>query len=223
MGEARPESTLERFSIRLRAATRTDHSDNEHSAYMSALLDGRLAREQYAALVGQLYFVYDLLEQAADRMRQDAVAASFDLPGLRRREALKADLEFYYGPDWAERVQANDATRRYCDRLREVCFDWPGGFVAHHYTRYLGDLSGGQAIATLVTRTYGLSDDDGVRFYRFAEKPKHLKDRYRQLLDEAPWDEPERARIIEEVKVAYRLNAELTARLAHDLRIDPAA
>ncbi|SEG76135.1 heme oxygenase [Thermomonospora echinospora] len=223
MAGEHPETMQERFSARLRAATRADHGHNEDSTYMSALLEGRLGREEYAALIGQLHFVYDLLEEAADRMRDDEVGGLFDLDGLRRREALQADLAFFHGPDWAERTTANEATRRYCERMREVCFDWPGGFVAHHYTRYLGDLSGGQVIGDRVSRTYGLTGDEGVRFYRFAERPKRLKDRYRELLDTAPWDEAERLRIIEEVRTAYRLNAELAACLARELSIEPAA
>ncbi len=209
--------TLERFSARLRTATRPDHGDTEQTAYMTALLDGRLTRDQYAALIGQLHFVYDVLEEAADRMSADDVASRFDFPVLRRRAALRADLEFYYGPDWAARVRPNDATRRYCDRLREVCFDWPAGFVAHHYTRYLGDLSGGQVIGARVARTYGLTGADGVRFYRFDDRPKSLKDRYRSLLDTVPWDEAEQDRVIGEVRVAYRLNAALAAALDGEL------
>lgn len=204
----------ERFSVRLRTATWSDHGDNEYSAYMSALMDGRLSREEYAVLVGQLYFVYDVLERAAD-----AVASPFDFTELRRREALEADLAFFFGPGWAGRIEPSGATRRYCDRLREVCFDWPAGFVAHHYTRYLGDLSGGQYIGRQVERSFGLTGDDGVRFYRFAGKPKGYKDRYRELLDEVPWDEAERRRVIDEVKIAYRLNAEVTADLSRYLTV----
>ncbi|MGI5201090.1 heme oxygenase (biliverdin-producing) [Spirillospora sp. CA-108201] len=216
-------SEKEPFSARLRAATWSDHGDNETSAYMGALAEGRLERHEYAVLVAQLHPVYDLLERAADRMAGDPVAGGFDLPGLRRREALEADLAFFYGPRWRSRAEPNDATARYCDRLREVCFDWPGGFVAHHYTRYLGDLSGGQYIGLQVRKTLDLpAGADGVRFYRFAGKPKAYKDRYRRLLDAAPWDAAEQARVIGEVRAAYRLNAALTAELDEHLRRDAA-
>jgi heme oxygenase len=211
------------FSARLRAATWSDHGDNETSAYMSALVEGRLGGDEYAVLVAQLYPVYDLLERAADRMASDPVAGPFDLGGLRRRDALEADLAFFYGPRWRARVEPYEATARYCDRLREVCFDWPGGFVAHHYTRYLGDLSGGQYIGLQVRKTLQLSaGDDGVRFYRFPRKPKAYKDRYRALLDDAPWDAAEQARVIGEVKAAYRLNAAVTEELGEHLRLDAA-
>jgi heme oxygenase len=215
------------FSTELREATVGDHDGSGTSSYMAALFDGRLDREEYAALVAQLHPVYTLLEEAADRMSADPVAGAFALDGLSRLDALEADLAFLYGPDWRDRVGGAgrlQATRRYCDRLREVCFEWPGGFVAHHYTRYLGDLSGGQYMGVQVRKMLGLAaGDDGVRFYRFPGKPKGFKDRYRALLDAAPWDEVERARIIDEVKRAYRLNAELTAELGRALDIEPAA
>ncbi|KAB2348967.1 biliverdin-producing heme oxygenase [Actinomadura rudentiformis] len=221
MGTVEPDQG---FSAALRSATWSDHGDNEGSSYMSALVEGRLGQAEYAVLVAQLYHVYDVLEQAADQMAGDPVAAAFDFADLRRRAALQADLAFFYGPDWAERIALNEATRRYCDRLGEVCFDWAGGFVAHHYTRYLGDLSGGQYIARQVERSLGIgAGDDGVRFYRFPGKPKGYKDRYRALLDAAPWDEREKDRIISEVKLAYRLNAEVTAELSRELHIEPAA
>ncbi|WP_084265314.1 biliverdin-producing heme oxygenase [Actinomadura macra] len=213
----------ERFSVRLRMATRPDHGDTEHSPFMDALVEGRLNRDEYALLVGQLSFVYDVLEQAADRMHDDEVAGTFDFPAFRRLDALHSDLEFFYGPGWREHVQADEATRRYCDRLRAVCFDWPGGFVAHHYTRYLGDLSGGQVIARRLKGVYGLADGNGLRFYEFEGRPKVMKDRYRALLDDAPWDEAERGRVIAEVKTAYRLNAELITALGRRLPVDPAA
>ncbi|TDB95040.1 biliverdin-producing heme oxygenase [Actinomadura sp. 7K534] len=209
----------EAFSARLRAATWSDHGDNETSAYMSALVEGRLGRDEYAVLVAQLHPVYELLEGAADRMAADPAAGPFDLPGLRRLEALEADLAFFYGPRWRTRIEPSAATARYCERLREVCFTWPGGFVAHHYTRYMGDLSGGQYIGLQVRKTLDLSaGDDGVRFYRFPGKPKAYKDRYRDLLDAAPWDVAEQERVIREVKTAYRLNAALTEELGEGLR-----
>ncbi|NDU73259.1 biliverdin-producing heme oxygenase [Actinomadura sp. DSM 109109] len=216
-------SEKEPFSARLRAATWSDHGDNETSAYMSALVEGRLAPDEYAVLVAQLHPVYDLLEQAADRMAADPVAGAFDLPGLRRREALETDLAHFYGPRWRSRVEPNPSTARYCERLREACFDWPGGFVAHHYTRYLGDLSGGQYIGLQVRKALGLSTGaDGVRFYRFPGKPKAYKDTYRGLLDRAPWDGAEQCRVIAEVRTAYRLNAALTAELDGRPRRDAA-
>ncbi|MCP9947801.1 biliverdin-producing heme oxygenase [Actinomadura madurae] len=61
-----------------------------------------------------------------------------------------------------------------------------------------------------------------MRFYRFPGKPKAYKERYRALLDAAPWDAAEQDRVIAEVKAAYRLNAAVTAELGEHLRLDAA-
>ena len=100
--------------------------------------------------------------------------------------------------------------RPYVERLRELRATWPAGIVAHHYLRYLGDLSGGQIIARLVRRAYGL-EDEGVRFYRFDRiaDVDAFKAEYRLRLDAAPWDVDERARLVEEVNLGYRFAREM--------------
>ncbi|GAA4105380.1 biliverdin-producing heme oxygenase [Actinomadura miaoliensis] len=224
MGGTDGTTTATGFSARLRAATWDGHGDSQDTAYMRALLDGRVDRDGYALLIAQLYPVYDLLEQAADRLAADPVAGPFVIDDLRRRDALRADLAYFYGPRWADRVTPGPAAARYCDRLREVCFAWPGGFVAHQYTRCMGDLSGGQYMARLVGRTLGApAGDDGVRFYRYPGKPKRYKDHYRALLDAAPWDTAEQDRVIDEVRIAYRHNVAVTEELGRTLRLEPAA
>jgi heme oxygenase len=203
------------FSEALKAATWSAHSTAEHSPYMEALLGGRLTVEGYAELLVQSHAVYEVLEEAAARMAEDPLAGSFVSPNLTRVPSLEADLGFLLGSAWRSTTSPSPATRRYVDRLREICFDWPGGFVAHHYTRYMGDLSGGQVIGRLVERAYSFDDGRGVEFYAFPgiEKPKVFKDRYRASLDAATWDADEQRRVIDEVLVAYRLNTELLADL----------
>jgi heme oxygenase len=98
-----------------------------------------------------------------------------------------------------------------------VAFDWPGGYVAHHYTRYLGDLAGGQAVRTLLKRTYGV-EGPGSLFYHFdIDHVPAFRKRYRALLDAAPWDEAERQRIVTETLVAFEFNVAVLADLAEDL------
>ncbi len=203
----RPDATSSGFAERIKRETRAEHERAERSEFVAALLGGRLDKNAYVAMVEQNYLVYSELESAAQAQRNDPVAGRFVFDSLARRSALEADLTWLRGSEWRDGLRPLPAVEAYLLRLREVCFDWHGGFVAHHYTRYLGDLSGGQIIRNRLRAVYGM-ELDGVRFYVFDEitKPKLFKDAYRRLLDEAPWDEAERDRIVAEVELAFRLN-----------------
>jgi heme oxygenase len=203
------------FSQALRERTRSGHSDSEGATFMEDLMTGKGCRDDYIALVAQHYFIYAALEAAADRMRLDTDAAAFITPQLTRLPALEADLLFLLGDDWRESIAPLPTTVRYVERIRSVASTWSGGFIAHHYTRYLGDLSGGQIIRTLMQRQFGF-ETNGVGFYLFDQiaKPKEFKDVYRSQLDSVDWSEEERERVIDEVMIAYRFNTDLFLDLA---------
>ncbi|WP_106398969.1 biliverdin-producing heme oxygenase [Actinocorallia populi] len=197
----------EPFSAVLRQASVQDHADAESNGYMSDLMGGKLPLSAYTALTARLLPVYAALEEAAEAMREHPVAGRFVFAELVRRPALEADLAELLGPDWAGRIGESPAAHAYAARIREVAFTSPGGFLAHHYVRYMGDLSGGQIIGRRVERVYGLEGGRGTGFYRFdGLKTKPFKEAYRRRVDEAPFDAGERGRIIDEVRLAYRLN-----------------
>ena len=198
------------FSAALRERSSGSHSTSEHAGFMASLLSGDASRDDYTALVAQHYFIYEALESAAERMRHDPVASVFLSDKLTRLPALEADLEFLVGPEWREQIALLPTTRRYVDRIRQVGATWAGGFVAHHYTRYLGDLSGGVFIGRVMARRFGF-ETNGIGFYLFDDiaDPSAFKEVYREQLDAAPWDEAERERVIDEVLLAYRFNTEL--------------
>lgn len=202
------------FSETLRTRTWRDHDDSEGATFMRDLMRGEGTREDYIAMVVQHYFIYEALEQVAERLRDDPVASAFVTDKLTRLPAIEADLEFLIGPDWRAQVAPLPTTVEYVARIHEVA-DWPGGFVAHHYTRYLGDLSGGQMILRVMQKRFGF-DTNGVGFYLFDEiaDPAGFKSTYRAQLDAAGWDAEERERVIEEVVRAYRYNTELFNDLA---------
>ena len=204
------------FSTALRERSRNAHSGSEHAGFMSDLMRGEGTRDDYVALVAQHWFIYEALEAAASTFAADPVAAPFISEKLTRLPALEADLAHLIGDDWRERITPVPTTERYVARIREVQDDaWAGGFVAHHYTRYLGDLSGGQFIGKLMARQFGF-ETNGIGFYIFDQiaSPKHFKDTYREQLDAVAWDAVERERVIDEVLEAYRLNTALFDDLA---------
>jgi heme oxygenase len=160
------------------------------------------------ALLLQLFEIYAELEAAGQLMEDDPVAGAFVSPALLRRAALESDLTGLLGARWREHLDPRPATLAYTARLREVAHTDPARFVTHHYTRYLGDLSGGQIIGRMAARTYGLGGDclQFVRFDAIADQAA-FKAAYRSSLDDAPWDETDRATVIDESRRAFRLNA----------------
>ncbi|MET0932753.1 MAG: biliverdin-producing heme oxygenase [Mycetocola sp.] len=208
-------SNLIPFSQELRERTRASHSESEGADFMGDLMTGKGTREDYIALVAQHYFIYEAIETAAERMKKNPVVAPFLSDKLTRLPAIAEDLRFLLGDNWRDLISPLPTTAAYVARIREVGATWPGGFVAHHYTRYLGDLSGGQVIRTIIQRQFGF-ETNGVGFYLFADiaKPREFKDTYREQLDAVPWDDAERSRVIDEVLVAYRFNTDLFRDLA---------
>ena len=152
-------------------------------------------------------------------MADHPVAAPFVTNQLTRLPAITADLEYLVGPDWSELCCPTAATTAYVRRLNEVAATSPGGFVAHHYTRCLADLSGGKLIRSAMRRSLDPPDGKGFAFLTFDDVPSSagVRNAYRLLLDTAGWDEREQRRIIAEVRLAYHLNTEVFADLGSRL------
>lgn len=200
---------MDSFSTVIRTASHEQHVEAETSTFMSDLLGGRLGVDAYARYTEQLWFVYEALEAGVERLAADPVAGAFIRAELFRLPALERDLAHLRGADWRSGLTALPATAAYAERVRECAEEWPAGYIAHHYTRYLGDLSGGQIIRDKAERTWGFSrKGDGVRFYVFEGigNPAAFKREYRELLDEVRVDDLEKQRIVAECKRAFALN-----------------
>ncbi|MEV5544965.1 biliverdin-producing heme oxygenase [Streptomyces sp. NPDC052309] len=210
---------MDSFSTVIRTASHEQHMDANTSAFMTDLLGGRLGVDAYARYTEQLWFVYEALEAAAGRLASDPVAGPFIRPELMRLSSLERDLAHLRGPGWRASLSALPATRAYTDRVRECAVRWPAGYVAHHYTRYLGDLSGGQVLRDKAERTWGFAKKgDGVRFYVFEQipNPAAFKREYRELLDGIRADDLEKQRVVAECKRAFALNIAVLQELGEE-------
>jgi heme oxygenase len=205
------------FSETLKNATWGDHESAEDESYLQELMSGRLSEQDYGELVAQHYFAYLALDGVSKELVDHPVAGRFVFPELYREEALERDLRTVYGADWRRRIAPSKATRTLVARIEQMA-DWPGGYIAHHYTRYMGDLSGGQFIRMELQKIYGYEKGGGgVDFYVFDEVGSlpRFKNEYRARLDALPFGEREQRRMIGEVKLAYQLNTEVLGELLH--------
>lgn len=204
------------LSVAVREGSRVDHEAAEGSAFVTGLLAGRVDREGYATYLRRLRAVYAAMESLGRAHRSDPWVAAVHDPALERLDAIDADLAFWSPAGPAD--ERTPAVTAYVDRLAATT-TWGGLFVAHHYTRYLGDLSGGQAIGRTLRGTFDLTGADGTRFYAFPDIPrvKPYKDAYRARLDALKADDEQVSRVVAEVRVAFRLNRALLDELGRDV------
>ena len=196
----------------LRQVTWGAHEEVETGPLEKALVDGVLDRDVYADLLAQSLYVYRVIEELAPAMADDPVAQPFVRPEVFRTEHVERDLAFYWGPEWAGRVEVLPQTEFYVERIRSAGAADPMAWIAHSYTRYLADLSGGKDIDKAITAAYRL-ELDGRRLYQF-ELPGDVswatwKNAYRQLLNILDVDTAAKVRLIDEALVAYECNIAL--------------
>lgn len=201
------------LSVAMREGSRHEHEQAEGTDFVSDLLAGRAPRHQYAAYLARLRDVYAALEQAVRDHRDDPAVAQVHDETLCRGEALDADLDFWW--PGADRTSGSPAADRYRERI-ERARSTPALLVAHHYTRYLGDLSGGRMLAQAMRRSYEGLDRGGLAFYEFDAVPKPVayKRAYRDRLDGLRLTPPLRTAMVEEVRSAFRLNHALLDEVA---------
>jgi len=202
------------LSARLREGTREVHGKAESTSFVSRLMAGELDRAAYADFAAQHYPIYLALEAASAAQRDDERGATLVFDELTRTPSLEADLEFLFGADWRTQIDILPETEAYAAHVREVGSDL-GAYAAHAYTRYLGDLSGGQIIKRMIQRHYGFGEE-GVAFYTFQEIPKAkpFKDVYRERLDGLALDEAELEAAVAEAIVAFEHNTAVFQALA---------
>ena len=201
------------LSVVLREETAHAHENAERSAFMQRLISGELTAEAAADLGGQLWFVYESLERAVRSVADTPIASAVADPRLERRFALEADLAALVGGDWREKIRILPATASYVARLEEISGS-AVEVVAHHYVRYLGDVSGGQVIAARLGALYDI-EPDALNFYDFSaigKIPPYRKG-YRERLDSLILTADEREALLVEAQRAFAFNSAIFAEL----------
>jgi len=201
------------FSVRIRNATMTAHRAAERKQFVHRLMRGQLPIDGVADLMVQHHAIYRALEETGNGLADDAVVGPFVGAELRRVPRIEADLANLAGADWSERFGTRPATRAYVELIRSSGAA-RARFVAQHYTRLLGDLSGGQAIRRTLERHYGERLAGALSFYDFdIDDMDAYKDAYRARLDDAPWTDVELDTFIAETNRAYDANSAMFVEL----------
>ena len=200
------------LALALDDGTRKSHSVAENTAFVTGFFRGIATKAAFSQLVTSLYFVYVAMEDAFDVSTDPSVRA-LDYPALRRKAALEEDMAYYFGDDWRSTVRPSVATAKYVRRVEEVAAKDPYLLVAHMYTRYLGDLFGGQMMGGMARRSLDLDDGAGTRFYEFDEIPtsstKTFIEEWYEQLNTLELSDAQKEAIVHEGNLVFALNIEV--------------
>ncbi|NXH14507.1 HMOX2 oxygenase, partial [Bucco capensis] len=197
----------------LKEGTKESHDRAENTDFVKNFLKGRIKREHFKLATVALYFTYSALEEEMEHNKEHPAFAPLYFPSeLHRRESLAKDLDYFYGEGWEEKIQCSEATQHYVDRIHHVGQHEPELLVAHAYTRYMGDLSGGQVLKKVAQRALKLpSTGEGIQFYEFDNiaNAQQFKQFYRARMNALDLDENTKERIVEEANRAFRFNMQV--------------
>lgn len=193
-------------SQQLRESTKPQHKEAESSSFITQLMRGELNTEAYTKYLTGLAWIYEALEEkVSEGIDVGGSEAIFD-PRLKRLAPILIDLENLGVSNWKMLTPPN-AVKEYATHINTLS---DHRLIAHHYTRYLGDLSGGQAIASLVQRHYQITEEQ-LNFYSFGEIEDivRFKESYREGLDKLELSENQVAELVEEAKLAFSYNQKI--------------
>lgn len=195
----------------LRQGTTKSHSMAENVSFVKSFLGGVVDKRSYRTLVANLFFVYSAIEEEMYKNKSNTSIGPIYFDQLNRKESLEKDLLYYYGSNWQSIVKPSTVTQIYVDRIHEIGNHQPELLISHAYTRYMGDLSGGQILKNIAKNAMQLSGDQGTEFYIFRniKNDKEFKQMYRKALDSISVTENQVSLIISEANVAFNLNMKM--------------
>ena len=92
--------------------------------------------------------------------------------------------------------------------MQEVADTKPYLLVAHQYTRYLGDLFGGQMMGGMASRSLNLANGEGTAFYSFDDIPsaKDFITEWYTCLNALELTDEQKEEIVDEANRVFDLN-----------------
>ncbi|WP_431204541.1 heme oxygenase (biliverdin-producing) [Bradyrhizobium betae] len=191
--------------------TKALHAEAERTGIIRSLLRGEASRAGYILLLRNLLPAYRAMEHGLERHSCSPGIALLSHYRLARTLAIESDLAALCGERWVEDIPLLAAGEIYAKRVAHVADGDSMRLIAHAYTRYLGDLSGGQILQRLLARSLELRPSE-LSFYDFPQFSDLdvLKADYRRALDEAGALAPDLQAVVEEGAIAFSMNIDLS-------------
>lgn len=197
------------FHAQIKLRTNQAHQAAEEAPFIAELMGGGLGPLAYLDYLRALAPIYLRMESLFLANSEKEPLSYLDHRALDRASLIIEDIKYLEkNLETEERKSPLPSVITYMQVLTDDIS--PIRLSAHHYIRYLGDLSGGQAIARLVSRHYQIPAE-GLNFYKFEGVGDIVfyKKRYRDFLNLIPFNESEREEFLQEVEKLYQLSREI--------------
>lgn len=200
------------FIDRMKEETLEAHDESKDSGFAVTIMSGEWSPLAFVEWQRALYPVYNTLETVLKKNRKDPILSIFDHRKLDRSERILHDLSTY-NVDPVLDPSPLPCVQDYVACVADTDGSTPR-VLAYHYTRYMGDMIGGQVIARSMKEKYGMSEDS-LTCYDFSELGDlhHYRKNYKILIELLPWSDEEREQFVDEIKTAYKINAVLFEQL----------
>lgn len=200
----------------LKESSKAQHEQAETSKFVVELMRGQLNLDAYKRYLANLAWLYLALEAKIQEGEPVATSEALWDERLNRLESITKDLDALGVQNWQHTTEPSEAMQSYIQHIEALDGKSDHKLIAHHYTRYLGDLSGGQAISALVARHYGATQEQ-LNFYRFTEIEDlvRFKEHYRGVLDGLQFSNKQIDELVLEVQLAFAFNQKVFEDLAN--------
>ncbi len=128
----------------LKELTKQNHSTAERSWFAGRMFSGQITNPEYAIYLKQQYESYKALEERFDSLPVDS---NIKFPDERIKRAKNIFEDLIEMDSNGADLPILESTQNYCTYIKSCPEDL---LYAHVYVRYLGDLKGGQMIASRV-------------------------------------------------------------------------
>jgi heme oxygenase len=170
----------------------------------------------YVTYLQCLLEVYEALEGALAKLRGHPVVGGLFLPELWRSRAIQEDLRCFMGEAWCEAPRPVHLTALHVERIQQLCVVAPHLLVAHAYVRYTREVRTGPLLEGMVARSFDLSEGEGTSLYQAVDAASlaTLQVRVNRGLDALPLSEEGVREVVQEARLAFRLDTLLLDALA---------
>jgi heme oxygenase len=194
----------------LRTRTEALHRRAERTGVIAGILAGQTSRRAYTLFLRNLLPAYQVMEIGLERHRLTPGVGEFARPEVYRSNALEADLINLEGRGWREALPLLPAGARYAACVSTATKGDGVALIGHAYVRYLGDLSGGQILKRLLTKSLSIKPA-ALSFYDFPDirDMGAYKQTFREALNRSTWNGGE-DRVIDAAIAAFTMNLSLS-------------